>query len=330
MITTYGDINQRTAAWAMTKMLEHARPILVLNPFGQQIALPRNEADTVKMRRPVPFTVSTVPLVEGVTPTAQQISYEDVTVPVLQYGGLTQITDKIRDMSEDPVLANATELMGELAAETLEMVLYGVLKGGTTVFYSNAADTARTDVDTAFSTARQQAVIRSLEAQRAKRISKMSNGSVKIGTVPIEAAFMVFGHTDLDYDLRAATGFEPTSRYGSMTPVSDHEKGSIQDCRYILSPLLTSFADAGASTSTMISTSASVSDVYPMLFVAKDSYGVVSLAGAKAIKPVVVNPAPSAGDPLGQRGYVGFKTYYACTILNQAWFGRLETAATDL
>ncbi|MCD6006904.1 hypothetical protein [Halomonas sp. IOP_31] len=45
--TTYGDISQRTAAWAATDQLNHAEPILVLSKFGQSKPLPKNKADTV-------------------------------------------------------------------------------------------------------------------------------------------------------------------------------------------------------------------------------------------------------------------------------------------
>ena len=56
--TTYGDISQRTAAYAAVEMLSHAEPILVLSKFGQSKPLPKNKADNVKFRRPIPFAVA--------------------------------------------------------------------------------------------------------------------------------------------------------------------------------------------------------------------------------------------------------------------------------
>jgi hypothetical protein len=29
-------------------------------------------------------------------------------------------------------------------------------------------------------------------------------------------------------------------------------------------------------------------------------------------------------------GYVGWKTYFTCVILNQAWMGRLEVGVSDI
>ena len=68
--TTYGVISQRTAAWAATVRLRHAEPVLILQKFGTPKEMPRNKADTVKFRRPIPFSAADTPLTEGVTPTA--------------------------------------------------------------------------------------------------------------------------------------------------------------------------------------------------------------------------------------------------------------------
>ncbi|MFC0268573.1 N4-gp56 family major capsid protein [Kushneria aurantia] len=131
--TTYGDISQRTAAWAAAKMLSHAEPILVLSKFGQSKPLPKNKADTVKFRRPVPFPAQTTPLAEGVTPTARQMAYEDVTVTIKQWGDVVEITDVVDDLAEDPVLSDASQLCGEQASETIELQTWGALRAGTNV-----------------------------------------------------------------------------------------------------------------------------------------------------------------------------------------------------
>ena len=47
MLTDYGQISQRTAAWAATEMLSHAEPIIVLGKFGQTKPIPKNTADNV-------------------------------------------------------------------------------------------------------------------------------------------------------------------------------------------------------------------------------------------------------------------------------------------
>jgi N4-gp56 family major capsid protein len=331
--TTYGDISQRTAAYAATEMLSHAEPILVLSKFGQSKPLPANKADTVKFRRPVPFAVSTAPLVEGATPSSQQMSYEDVTVQLQQYGAVTEITDKVQDLAEDPVLKDASMLSGEQAAETIEMVTYGAIKAGTNVFYDTSAHTTRASVDSKLTLNRLHAVTRSLRANRGKAVTSMLASSPGYATRAIEGGYIAFGHTDLEHDIRGLSGFLPVAQYGSRQPLCPEELGSVENVRFILSPLLVPFQAAGAAVGAtgMIADDSTNIDVYPLIIIAKEAYGLVPLKGKNSITPTVLNPGtPSKSDPLGQVGFVGWKTYFAAKILNENWIARLEVGATSL
>jgi len=327
--TDYGQINQRTAAWAATEMLRHAEPILVLQKFGMTKEMPKNKAESVKFRRPIPFSAATTPLVEGVTPSAQKMDYEDVEATMKQWGRPIEITDVVQDLAEDPVLKDASMLAGEQAALTLEMVTYGVVKAGTSVTYANGS--SRSAVNSPISLNKQRAVTRSLKNQKAMKITRILDGSPKYATRPIEAAYVAVTHTDVEADVRGMAGFTPTAEYGSRSMIHEQECGSVEDVRYVMSPELEPWADAGGSTSTMVSTSGSNADVYPVLYFGKEAFGCVPLKGARSITPIVLNPnTPDRSDPLGQRGYVSWKTYYTCVILNESWMNRLECAVTDL
>lgn len=326
--TTYGDISQRTAAYAAKDMLSHAEPILVLSKFGQSKPLPKNKADTVKFRRPIPFPVVTTPLTEGVTPSSRQMQYEDVTAQLKQYGDVVEITDKVHDLSEDPVLKDASTLCGEQAAETVEVLTWSVIQGGTNVFYANGA--SRSVVNTPISLAKQRAITRDLKANRGKKITKMIGASVNVSTEPVDAAYIAFGHTDLEGDIRDMPGFVPTEKYGSMKALP-YEIGKVEDVRYILTPVLEPILAAGAATLNGMTSDAGVNvDVYPVVYIAQEAFGCIPLKGKNAITPSVINPdTKTKDDPLGQRGYVGWKTYFEAVILNQKWIARLECGATE-
>ena len=328
--STYGDISQRTAAYAAVKMLSHAEPILVLSKFGQNKPVPRNKADNVKFRRPVPFPISTTPLVEGITPVSHRISYEDVPVTLQQYGDVAELTDKVADLSEDPVLMNMSELTGEQAAETIEMITWGVLKAGTAVAYANG--TARNQVNTTISNDDLRGANRFLRGQRGKRLTQMLSGSPDYNTTPIEGGFIAFCHSDVEADIRDLTGFTPVAEYGSRKPLCPEELGTVETIRFITTPLLEPFEGAGSGTlNGMKSVGGTAVDVYPIVIIAKEAYGLCPLKGSEAIKPIVLNPGtPSKSDPLGQVGYVGWKTWFAAVRLNEAWMCRIEVGVTDL
>lgn len=332
--TTYGDISQRTAAYAEKTMLEHAQPVLVLEPFADAKPLPKNTADNIKFRRPIPYAVSTTQLVEGVTPAPKQMQYEDVPVTMGQYGDLVEITDRVHDMSEDPVLKDAAMLAGEQAAETKELILWGALRAGTNVAYAStvATPSSRAEVNAPITLALQRNALRQLKAQRAKPITKMVSASVKFATEAVAPGFVAFAHTDVEQDIRDMDGFTPVERYGNFQPISDHELGKVETCRYICSPVLEPFIGAGnTNLNGMVASNGTDVDVYPVVYVSRNSYGAVALKGAGSMSPAVMNPdSRDKSDPLGQRGFVAWKMYFAALILNEAWCQRIEVGVTDL
>lgn len=326
--TTYGDINQRTAAVANRTMLKHAQPKIVLSKMAKQIPFDKNTANAMKLRRPKPFPVSTIPLVEGVTPTPQKLQYEDVAVNLKQYGNVIEFTDHVIDTSEDNVLRDASELAGEQAGGTMEQVAYAAVRGGTNVFYANGA--VRTAVNTAISLNKQRAVTRALARQKAQKITKIIDSTPSFNTTPVEAAYVAVAHTDVESDIRNMAGFIPVAKYGSKRVVDENEIGSVESVRYVLTEDLAPFADAGGAAGSMVSTTGTNADVYPVIFFGQDAWAITPLKGSNQMTPMVVNPKPSIADPLAQRGTVGYKFTTAAVITNELWLARLEVAVTKL
>jgi N4-gp56 family major capsid protein len=341
-IIQYGDISPRTAAYVVKDLLKRAIPYMSIEKFGQSYPIPQNSTQTAKFRRyflngatgsagdgnaaSAFFTpLSTTPLLEGVTPSGLKLSFVDYTVQLKQYGDFIQITDVVEDTHEDPVLSEATQILSESAAQTLEAVRYNVLKAGTNVFYANGG--ARASVNTPVSLTLQRQITTALNRQNAKFITSIVSSNANFRTEPVEAAYICLIHPDCETDVRNMSGFIPTKQYGTVTPY-ENEIGAVERVRYLTSTVFTPFADAGGAKGAMRSTTGTSADVYPMLFIARDAYGIVPLRGRDSIAPMVVNPKPAAGDPLGQRGSVGWKAWQAAVILQDAFMVRLEVAAT--
>lgn len=327
--STSPGISQRTTVYAERQMLKVAGPTLVLEKTGPLIKpMPKNKGLNIKFRRPVPFEASTVPLQEGVTPSATSFRYEDVSGALDQYGMVVQVTDVIMDTHEDPVLNDIVQQLGENIGRTQEALNYAVLRGGTNVYYQNG--TARTDVNTPISLAKQRAVTRGLAAQKAMLITNVLDGSPNYATMPVEGGYIAVGHTDLSSDIRNMPGFIAVAQYGSRRPICPQEIGSVEDVRYLLSPDLSPFADGGGAKGSMVSTTGTSADVYPILFFAKEAWGLVPLRGQGSVEPSIVPPSKTIADPLAQRGAAGYIFWHLALILNEYWMARLETASTAL
>jgi N4-gp56 family major capsid protein len=328
MQTTYTGLSQRTNVYAAVEMLAHAQPLAVLTKFGLTKPLPKNKAETMKFRRAVPFPKLTVALSEGVTPTSRVMQYEDVSVTLDEYGDVVETSDRVRELSEDPAIKDAAELLGEQAVETQESVCWGVVRAGSSVGYNNG--TQRTHVNTPVSLNKLRAAVRTLRAQRAMMVAQVLDSSVKYNTKWVEAAFIAFCHTDVESDIRNLTGFTPTAQYGQRTLLCPQELGTVENIRFIISPALDAILAGGSSTlNGMKSVGGSAVDIYPIIIMGKDAYGHVPLKGAKSVETYVYTGG-TKDDPLNQRDLVGAKYWYSAVRLNESWMYRLEVAVTSL
>ena len=328
-------------------ILRHAMPAEVLGITGQQRMMPKNQSKTIVHRMYLPYgalntdwntrnrpSVDAVAheLVEGVTPTADSLTPFDITVTLKQYGCLYELTDQVADTYEDDVPEEMKKQCGERIALVREMIRYGVLKACTNVFYGGGGST-RASVSAKITLNQLRKISRNLQANHARRVTGILEPSDKIDTQSVEASYLVFAHTDTESDIRDLPGFNTVAEYGSRKVVSPYEIGSCENFRFILSPELAPYPNAGAAVGAtgLSSTGGANVDVYPFIVVGEDAWGQLALRGLDAIDPTYIQPGvKDKSDPLGQRGYVGAKFYMSCVLLNEGWMAVGENGVSSL
>ena len=329
-LTTYGSVSPRVAAYAVAKLLKRALPYLVIEKFGQAYPIPQKNTTVAKFRRYNALPITTTPLTEGITPDGSPLTVTDYTAQLAQYGDFVEITDVVLDTVDDPVMEQATEVLSEQAAQSIETMRFNILAAGTNVQYANGS--SRSAVNTPLSLTLQRGATRALARQNARHITNIVRSTPDYGTEQVAASYIAFVHPDLENDIRNMTGYVPIERYGTLTPW-ENEIGKVEQVRYLSSTIFQPFQSAGGSpgsSATVLSTNGTNADVYPILFIAKDAYGIVPLKGKNALDVMVVNPHPTNTDPLAQRGTAGWKSMQTAVILNDAWMLRLEVAASVL
>ena len=328
------------------QILKHAIPREVLGITGAMHQMPKNSSEVIVFGRWIPHggastnsttqnqwtvTATAHEVTEGVTVTPDTISRVDITVTMRQYSCLYMYTDKVADMYEDDVPAGMKKLTGQRMGLLREMIRYGALKGGTNKFYSGG--TTRATVDEPLTANFLSKIARSLLGNRADMVTTVLKASPNYATAPIEAAFLVFTHTDCEHDIRAMAGFKAVVEYGTVKPVHNMELGSVGRFRFIVSPELSSVIDLGAAVGStgLKSTGASNIDVYPCIVVAEDAWGDVALRGMNSFDHTDLRPGQKDKfDPQGQRGYIGAKFYSASFVQNDGWMAVGEVGVTDL
>ncbi|MCK5021451.1 MAG: N4-gp56 family major capsid protein [Candidatus Peribacteraceae bacterium] len=332
--TEYGDISPRTSAYADVDFLERAQPRLTTERFGQPRPIPQKHSKTITFRRYEDLATVEAPLAEGVPPTGQKMTKTDVSCTLEQYGDFTEITDVIADTHEDPVFKEANMLLSEQAAKTIELVRIAVIKAGTNVFYAGTG-TTRLSVDAGPARKDFRKIVRGLNRYNASTIEEIVKASPDIDTEPVNPAFFGMCHTDLKSDLRGMTSFIEVKNYSDSDRGLPSEVGNIEDTRIIATTMFEPWQNATTATSTTylsggaVVTSAGTSDVYPIIVVGKNAYGIVPLQGMNSVKIMAMNPEKvDKSDKLAQVGFVSWKMYQAVCILNQNFMTREECLCT--
>jgi len=326
--TMYGDISPRTNFAAWGALLKRTSPGIITERFAQTKPMQKGKGRTMIFRRYIALAAATTPLAEGVPPTGTKPTYVDVECTVEQYGDWIGITDVIEDTHEDPVLTEFNSLLSRQMKETREALNINVVKGGTNVYYTNGA--ARNAVNTVCDRGDFRKISRDLRSSDAEFYTEVLAGSAKYGTTPVQASFIGLGHTDLEPDLKAVSGFKQVQDYSEPGKAFEYEVGSAENIRFLLTTMFDPWADAGAAGATMLATTnaAVAVDVYPIIIMAPDAWATVPLRGVNSGSIAVVNPKPAPGDPLGQLGTLGWKFWHSAVILNDDLMARLETSAT--
>lgn len=341
----YSTITPRIGA-LKGQILPHAVPMEVLGITGKQFDMDKNKSDTVIYRRFLPRGATTGSATsinritadpndhltqEGVTPDADTLLAQDITVQLRQYSCLYMYTDKTAILYEDNIPDEMKIQTGERMGLVREMIRYGALKGCTNKFY--AGGTTRATVDEVISLNLLRKITRSILGNRGKLITRILSGSADFNTSPVEAAMLVFVHTDAENDIRNLEGFKEVAAYGQRKPVHEMELGSVDRYRFIVSPELSSIPDAGAAIAgtSNYSTTGTNADIYPFVVVAQDAFGDVALRGMRSFEPMhIPHGQKDKSDPLGQRGYIGSIFWSAMFVQNDGWMAVAECAVTNL
>ena len=323
------------------EILKHAVPVEVLAKGGRQVKMPKNSSDTYVARRWLPYgatasnpnqffangagdrgqsVVQAHLTQEGVTPSPDSITPQDVTTIIQQYSCLYGFTDKTYDLHEDDIPEQMKVQIGERVALVNELIVYGALKGSTNQFYGGTG-TSRATVNGGLTLSMIRKITKSLQANHGKPVTSILKASGNYDTSAVAAGYFVYCHTDLEPDIRDLAGFVPVEKYATGTALPN-EVGKVERFRFITSPDLPSLQDAGAAVGTtgLASTSGSNIDVYPFIVAAADAWSQLAVRGKESLDPTFLPPGQkSKSDPHGQRGYAGTIWYKAVTVENNGW-----------
>jgi len=292
------------------ELLERLLPELKWTQFGEKKTIPNRKGATTNFRRLNSLAVSTTALTEGVTPDGVNLDIVAITATVAEYGSWTKISEFINMTGYDPLLQEASGLMGENAGESIDTIVRDIVAAGTNVIYANGKAsrvlTAATDKITAADILK---VRRTMKNNKVKEIKLPGGGS----------GFVALVHPFVAMDLMQTQEWKDQNTYVDTKNREEGILGKMYGIYFMEVDNGVKFAGAGASSA----------DIYGTIFLGRGAYGLPDIGGS--MKPeIIVHPAGSAGsaDPLNQFNTIAWKCAFTAVRLQELAIIRYESGAS--
>jgi N4-gp56 family major capsid protein len=291
------------------QLLTRTVPLLVHARFGQKKTIPTHGGRIIEFRKFAGLAVATTPLTEGALFTnLKDLTVTATTATVAQYGDAVGFSDLVSTTTIDPILKESTEILAEQAAETIDELVRDTIAAGTNVLYSTVSvNTARTDIAaTDIITAADVALMAlTMRLNRARKI---------------DGFYQAITHPRVVYDLMRTTEWRDNNNYNQTGRTLSGELGTLHGIKFWESDKAKVFADSGA---------AGTVDVYTVIVLGAEAFGVVDLAGGHNLQ-TIFKPLGSAGsaDPLNQQSTMGWKVTFGTKRLQEAFMLRYECATS--
>ena len=280
-------------------LIDEAAPNLIHDQFGQKRPIPKGKGKKIEFRKFAALPKATTPLTEGVTPSGKKLSATAIESEVSQYGDFVELSDMLDLTAIDPIVVEATKVVGRQAGLTLDTITRNRIHAGTNVYYAPKSDgtkvTSRTGLDNTCK----------LTVDVVKRIVAI----LKKNNAPkIDGCYVAIIHPFATYDLTSDERWIEAHKYASPEEIFEGEIGKIEGVRFVETSEAKIY-DGG---------------VFGTLFIADGAYGVTEIEEGGLT--TIIKQLGSAGtaDPLNQRSTVGWKGTKTAEILVEAYMIRCE------
>lgn len=313
MVDTLNTLSAQAKSFFDRKLLERALPILGMAKAAQKRNIMKNSGNQIEFRRFNTLSTATTALTEAITPAAASLSIGTVTGTVKQYGNYVQISDALDMMGYDPIISEATQLLGENAAQSIEEIIRAELVTGTSILYATGSTRIEQAASSPITLAMVRKAVRTLMVNDATPFHGSKDESGMGGL------FIGFIHPRQWFDLLGDTAVQNVFTYSDPGKVYDMKIPILGQVAWVVTTKAPKFTGLGASGA----------DVYGAIICGQDAFGIVDVGNSGRFH-TIAKPLGSGGssDPLDQRASVGWKAFQVPIILNNNFMLRIESGVT--
>lgn len=128
MLTGSPTLGHLVNFYYVKKALDRLQGVFLFRTVTVPDQIPRRNGKTVVWHRYQPLAANTTPTTEGVvTSTPATIASRVVSATVSQYANFTTVSDLLADTAPDPIIEAATDLLGEQAGLSIDLITRSVI-----------------------------------------------------------------------------------------------------------------------------------------------------------------------------------------------------------
>ena len=221
------DLSAEMKTYYEKRLIDLAEPKLVHDQFGDKYPIPAGNGRTIEFRKYDSLAKATTPIVEGVTPTGNDLNVSSVQETVMQYGDWIQMSDLLEMSAVDNNVLQATRLLGAQAGRTLDSITRDVLAGGTNVIYAPSHANGTTTAVTSRSAIDESC---RLDGDLIFRAAAQLKG---MNAEPIDEAYVAIIHPYVAYDLMRSQEWIDAHKYASPENLYAGEIGKLAGVRFV-------------------------------------------------------------------------------------------------
>jgi N4-gp56 family major capsid protein len=281
-------------------LIDEAAPNLIHDQFGQKRPIPKNGGKKIEFRKFAALPKSLQPLTEGVTPDGKKLSASKIEAEVSQYGDYVVLSDILDLTAIDPIVVEATKVIGRQAGLTLDTITRNILHSGTNVYYCPKSD------GTAVAS---RGGLNDTCKLTVDAIKKVAAFLKKNNAPKIDGSYVAIIHPYVAYDLMSDPEWIDPHKYQDTSNLYEGEIGKIAGVRFVETSEAKIYEGG----------------VFGTLVIADGAYGVTELTGGGLETIIKQLGSSGVGDPLNQRSSVGWKATKTAEILVDAYMVRIES-----
>lgn len=302
------------------RLLSRAIPRYVHGRWAVRARLSKN--GTYELRKYGALSANTTQLTEGTTPAETVATTPTLTtVTPSYYGTWMGYSDLVDLLNYDPILSEMTGILGEQAGLSADTLVRNEIVASATIDYS-AGQSALANLTSPTHDISYADIVRQYAYLEAESALPVDGEDFILILHPHSYASLMLDTTFVNLLVQEAPNSAIRNGY----------IGRLLRMKIFVSANVSEWADVGYGSTT---------DVYAAIFIGRESYGILGLAGypepssvdnqgpdgrpltGQKIKPVeiIIKPVGSAGaaDPLNQRGSLAWKMCLTPHIMNSAW-----------